>query len=404
MKEPLLIASACLLALLASTGASLPYPILPPLFAGGEPSDLTHFLGLPPKLLLGVALMINPLGLLIGSATIGPLSDRFGRRRVLLVSVSGAAAGHAATAVALVLESYPLFLLSRFATGLLEGQGPVLRAMLVERLRGGIRNHALSWLNGSFNLGWLVGPVLAGLTVGLGTTVPFYLAAGTLLLGGTMVAAALRGETGGGGTEAWWIVARERHSFNLLRHDGLRTLFTVQLAYTCGVAAFYQFYPLWLVEVGDYDAPAIALVNVGLCGLMICGAAVAGRASRHHPLLRASWFAGIAAFAVAAVALGNLWVGLFGIFLFGVPHAFYSAVIQAWSADRFGEHGQGAVMGLLSTTFCLANILMAGAGALLTLVDTRIVLLLGALLGLWAGRRIGRWRRQGGPATQGGEA
>ena len=40
MKTVLLIASACLLGLLSTTGASLPYPILPPLFAGGSGYDV----------------------------------------------------------------------------------------------------------------------------------------------------------------------------------------------------------------------------------------------------------------------------------------------------------------------------------------------------------------------------
>ena len=75
----------------------------------------------------------------------------------------------------------------------------------------------------------------------------------------------------------WWTVAREKHAFNLLRHDGLRLLFVVQLAYTCGVTAFYEFYPLWLVEVGRYDTRAISLVNVGMCALMSFTAVFAGR-------------------------------------------------------------------------------------------------------------------------------
>ena len=79
--------------------------------------------------------------------------------------------------------------------------------------------------------------------------------------------------------------------------------------------------------------------------------------------------------------------------LFGMPHAFYNALIQVWAADRFGGHGQGAVMGLLSTTFCLANIVMAAVGAVLTLVDTRLVLVLGALMTAWSAARMRAWSR-----------
>ena len=148
MKNALLIATACLLGLLSTTGASLPYPILPPLFVTGAPDSLTHFLGLPPKLLFALALMVNPVGLLMGTAVLGSLSDRYGRRPLLLVTALGAAIGHVLTAWALASRSYPLFLIARFGTGLLEGHSAIVRAMLADRLQGPIRNHALSWLNG----------------------------------------------------------------------------------------------------------------------------------------------------------------------------------------------------------------------------------------------------------------
>ena len=143
MKNTLLIASACMLALLSTIGASLPYPILPPLFAPGTVNNLNHFLGLPPKLLFGIALTINPLGLMIGAALLGPLSDRYGRRPVLLSTALGAAAGHALTAWSLIIQSYPLFLFARFVTGLLEGNGAVARAMLADRLEGALAFESL---------------------------------------------------------------------------------------------------------------------------------------------------------------------------------------------------------------------------------------------------------------------
>jgi MFS family permease len=396
VKTALLIASACLLGLLSTTGASLPYPILPPLFAAGADNALTSFLGLPPKLLFGIALMINPLGLLIGSAVLGPVSDRLGRRRVLLITAIGAAVGHALTAAALVAQSYLLFLIARFVTGLLEGNGSIMRAMLAERLTGGLRNHALSWLNGAFHLGWLVGPLLAGFTIGAGITVPFYIAAGALLLGAGLAALALEHEPEQAGqqTGSWWTVARERHSLTLLRHMPLRTLFAVHFAYACGVAAFYEFFPMWLVDIGRYDTRQIAFVNMGMCALMTLAALFAGRASPREARRRASGHAAIAATAILAVGLGNLWIGLAAIVLFGLPHAYYNATLQGWSAEQFSAHGQGAVMGLLSTTFCLANIVMALVGGVLALVDTRLVLIVGGLLAAWAALAMRNWSTQ----------
>ncbi|SHH20868.1 MFS transporter [Massilia sp. CF038] len=400
MHTKLLIAAACLLGLFATIGASLPYPILPPLFASGASNGLNSFMGLPPKFLFGLALTINPLGLLIGNALLGPLSDRYGRRPMLLLTALGAAIGHAVTAGALLVESYPLFIVARFGTGLMEGNGAVARALLADKLEGDLRVRALSWLNGAFYMGWLAGPLLAGATLVFGITVPFWIACGALVLTAAMVALALPQEAPSKATSAWWQVARDQHAFNLLRHTELRMLFIVQLAYTCGVTAFYEFYPLWLVEVAGYGATGIAWLTAALCGLMTLTSLVAGRPSAIAPLRRAAWNATAVAATVALVAVGNVWVGIAAIVLFGIPNAFYNAVVPGWCAERFGSFGHGAVMGLLSTTFCLANILMALAGSVLTLLDTRLILLLGAALAAWAGWRLRGWRVQmAGPAA-----
>ncbi|HAV37572.1 MAG TPA: MFS transporter, partial [Massilia sp.] len=101
--------------------------------------------------------------------------------------------------------------------------------------------------------------------------------------------------------------------------------------------------------------------------------------------------AGLVAAAILAVGLGNLWIGLAAIMLFGLPHAYYNATMQGWAADQFAAHGQGAVMGLISTTFCLANIVMALAGGVLTLLDTRLVLIVGGLLAAWAALAMRDW-------------
>ena len=392
MKHRLLIGSTCLLALLSTIGASVAYPLLPPLFAGA-PNGLNAFLGLPPTLLFGLALMINPVGLLLGSAVLGPVSDSLGRRRMLLLTSIGAAAGHLATAYALSVQSYPLLIGARLFTGLLEGNGAILRALLAERLDGPLRKHALSWVNGAFHLGWLAGPLLSGLSSGYSVSLPFYIAAGGLLLGAVLAALALTTESTGAASHSWWTLATRHHALTLLRHPDLRTLFAVHFSYACGVAAFYEFFPFWLVKVGSRDAAGIAWVNMAMCAVMTRAALFAGRASAMEPRRRASLQAGCAALAILCVGVGSLNVGIAAIVVFGLPHAFYNATLQGWAADQFAGHGHGAVMGLLSTTFCLANIVMALAGALLALVDVRLVLVVGAGLAGHAALAMRRWSR-----------
>ena len=394
MPSALLILAACLVAFFSTVGAALPYPILPPLFAADAANNLNHFLGLPPKLLFGVALAINPLGLLIGSTLLGPLSDRYGRRPVLLVTAVGAAAGHAITAASLLAQSYPLFIVARFATGLMEGNGSVARALLADQLQGALRVRAFSWLNGALYMGWLAGPLLAGLTLHWGVTVPFWVAVVALLVTAVIVWLAVPRQNISTLTSSWWQVVQHQHALKLLKHTELRTLLAIQLAFTCGVTAFYEFYPLWLVEVSSFDAQGIAWTTAGLCAVMTLASIYAGRAVRQHPLRQAAWFAAVSAACIATVALSSPTVGLLAIVVFGIPNAFYNAVMPAWCSERYGHLGQGAVMGLLTTIFCLANILMALLGSVLTLIDTRLILLVGAGLSAWAAWRIRQWGQE----------
>jgi len=402
MPSALLILAACLVAFFSTVGAALPYPILPPLFAADAANNLNHFLGLPPKLLFGVALAINPLGLLIGSTLLGPLSDRYGRRPVLLITAVGAAAGHAITAVSLMTQSYPLFIVARFATGLMEGNGSVARALLADQLQGALRVRAFSWLNGALYMGWLAGPLLAGLTLHWGVTVPFWVAVVALLVTAAIAWVAVPRQSTSTLTSSWWQVVQHQHALKLLKHPELRTLLAIQLAFTCGVTAFYEFYPLWLVEVSRFDAQGIAWTTAGLCAVMTLASIYAGRVVRKNPLQQAAWFAALSAACIGAVALGSPTIGLWAIVVFGVPNACYNAVMPAWCAERYGHLGQGAVMGLLSTIFCLANILMAVLGSVLTLIDTRLILLVGAGLSAWAAWRIQHWSRETALALQPG--
>lgn len=377
--------AVCALALMSTAGVAMPYPILAPIFVGGPVDDFTHWLGLPPEFLMGLALAVNPLGILLGSMVIGPLSDRYGRRRVLSVTLSATLAGYLLSAWALGQRSYTLFLLARFVTGLTEGNVAVARALLADLHPRIDRTRGFAWLNACLYSGWLLGPLIGGLTLPLGEPVPFLLAALALL---PCMAVLVWGLPRGAPLSCQgglWAAVREQQALGLLRQDALlRRLFWLQLGFALGCNALYEFSPLWLVQQLDLDSRGIAWVTAGQCAAMTLASALAGRFggtghSGARRLRGAGRMALLAALGLLGLALLPGRVGLFVVMGLGVPVALYNALLPAWLSERFAAHGQGRVMGLLSTIFCLANVTIALGGGLLSLLSARWVMALGAL-------------------------
>ncbi|KAI8918765.1 major facilitator superfamily domain-containing protein [Entophlyctis helioformis] len=91
----------------------------------------------------------------ISSPVIGRLSDKYGRRNVLLISMVG-------NAVSMLLwifsASFPVFVLSRIVGGLTEGNVQMSIAMISDITTPAERSRALAWVGISFALGFTVGP------------------------------------------------------------------------------------------------------------------------------------------------------------------------------------------------------------------------------------------------------
>jgi len=378
-----ILAAICLLGLMSTVGVSMSYPILAPIFVDGPVDAFTHFAGLQPSVLMGIALAANPLGILIGSLYTGPLSDRHGRRLVLAVTLVATVVGHLLTAAALVARHYPLFVLARFATGLVESNTAVGRAMLADMHEQIDRTRAFAFFNAFLYAGWLLGPLLGGLTLPLGEPVPFVLAAAMTLPCVAILFVGLPAVSAAPASSA----PASRNLLGLLRSDRtLGLIVGLQLAYTLSLNTLYEFSPLWMLQNAGFGSRGIAFVTAGQCAVMTLTSVLAGRfgGGGAHPLRRASrhGLAAAACLALMAVLPGHL--GIFVIMAMGFPTAMYNAVMPAWMSERFAEHGQGRVMGLLSTIFCVANVIVALAGGWIALLSTRWIMALGGVAGVVA--------------------
>jgi DHA1 family tetracycline resistance protein-like MFS transporter len=129
---------------------------------------------------------------LIGAPLLGRLSDRYGRRPVLLASVAGTFAGFLllgfadpiGTALARVFNPQAanafvlgILFLSRMVDGLTGGNLSVAQAYISDVTDAENRSKGLGMIGAAFGLGFIIGPATGGLLSQWGYAVPAFLAA-----------------------------------------------------------------------------------------------------------------------------------------------------------------------------------------------------------------------------------
>ncbi len=111
---------------------------------------------------------------LVGALFLGQLSDRVGRRPVLLASLVGSALSLAAMGLA---NSLPLLLLSRILAGAFGGSITTAQAYIADVTAPADRTRAMGLLGASIGLGFIFGPAIGASLSGLGFSFAAFVAA-----------------------------------------------------------------------------------------------------------------------------------------------------------------------------------------------------------------------------------
>lgn len=155
-------------------GIGLMLPVLPAVVGelAGSPDLQSYWYG---------ALMVT-FGLVqfLSMPLLGALSDRFGRRPVLLLSIFGLGVSYLVTATT---QSLTILLLSRVVSGATSASFTVANAYVADITTPENRSKGFGAIGAAFGLGFIVGPMLGGLlTAGGDIRLPFWIAAGMALL------------------------------------------------------------------------------------------------------------------------------------------------------------------------------------------------------------------------------
>jgi DHA1 family tetracycline resistance protein-like MFS transporter len=145
-------------------GIGVLIPVIPQLL--GNPSS-TFFLLDPSQehlgfILLGMLSAIYPLAMFFASSILGALSDKYGRRPVLLISILGTSVGYFLFAFAILTKNIPLLFFSRLVDGLTGGNISTVQASITDQVDPKHRSKAFGLMGATFGAGFILGPFLGG--------------------------------------------------------------------------------------------------------------------------------------------------------------------------------------------------------------------------------------------------
>ncbi len=358
-------------------------------------------LGLTPAWVTFV-IALHSLFQFLGAPFLGRLSDRFGRRPVLIISMLGHAAAYLMLGFA---DSVIALVLSRMLSGFTAGNLATAYAYIVDVCAPEQRARGLARVSSAFALGYALGPMLGGLLVGdlpLATADlhrPAYLAAALSLLSFVTI--------------FFWLpeTHHPRHApssavqllptrTEILRKDStLLLMLTLSLTVIVCAAMRESLLALWAHDKHHFDAHLISLLftSNGL-GVAFMQFFVTGWVIQK--------FGEISIVRIGIVTYGLGWLILVlassfgwlivGILFGAIATALFGTSLQSLVAARAAGNTRGTVLGIYQSSSSLARFMGAAvSGSLYGQVGYDAPYIFGAvmmlpalLLTLWIARKL----------------
>jgi MFS transporter, DHA1 family, tetracycline resistance protein len=223
---------------------------------------------------------------MIGAPVLGRISDRYGRRPILLISLLGSFFGFVLLGVANALW---LLFASRILDGLTGGNVTVARAYITDVTSEKDRAKGMGIIGAAFGLGFIIGPAMGGLlSAGERYALPAFVAAGLTAL--NLVAVYLWLPESLGIERRAELAAREREALSLralhnaLSHPRVGPLLQIVFVFGLALATFEGVFSLYAQKhLGlASDQTGYMLAYIGLLVALVQGAAIGRLAARYQ--------------------------------------------------------------------------------------------------------------------------
>ncbi len=348
-------------------GYGILIPLGPLLFT--DPSSPSYILGsASPQtgyIIFGTLLAIYPLTQFIATPILGQLSDRFGRKPILNITLLGTAISYVTFAVAILTHNIPLLFISRGIDGITGSNIAISQAALADTSDPKNRSRAFGLMGAAIGAGVTLGPFIGGifagplLIPGLGYSTAFWFAALLSFLNVILIQFFFK-ET--------YKPIKSTDKINLTKSVGnivrafnlekMRPLFTTSLLYSIGFSFYAVSIAIYLNHRYGFTSPNIGSFYLYLGSWVIISQLLivrifAKRFSENH-ILRSSLFI-LSLCPLLIIGSAHWWILLFITPFFVASNSLTTTNIAALVSRSAGPTIQGEVLGINASVQALGQ-------------------------------------------------
>ena len=336
-------------------GYSLTITILTPMILNDSGDVLSSLpINWDRLIVLGVVLALYPLGQFFGAPVLGSLSDRFGRKPVLLISLMISTLGYAGFAYSLYIKNLPLFMLVSLFIGLSEANIVIAQSAIADISTAKNRTRMFAYINLSASGAFVIGPLAGGMLADPNNVSWFsydtpYWAVFFLLFFTTVLTFFIFRETRPEGSrrEVGYLQAFTNLA-TVFTARKLRIIYFINFLIYFAIFGFFRSFPMYIVEEYGMGVSQVALfiawnaVPVVIASMWIIGYLAKRYSSRTITVYSSIIFGISALIIIIPEPVSALWVTLF---LPGLALAVALPACTAMLSFMVVGEQQGSVLG-----------------------------------------------------------
>lgn len=304
---------------------------------------------------------------LIFSPILGRLSDKHGRRPVLLLSIIGTGIGFMIMGAATTLA---MLFVGRILDGITGGNISTAQAYVADVTTPEDRARGMGLFGAAFGLGFIFGPAIGGVLSQFGIGVPFYFAGGLAFANAILIYFFLP-ETVTPDHPARAFVTRSwRNTFRALANPQLSYVLVIYFLLIVAFSIMTTTFALFTQHRYDYDAlhNGYLFAYIGIISAVVQGVLIAKLVKRfREPRLVIAGALILTAALFVLPTFGPARGGTAGLLLllaaFSIGNSFATPSLTSLASKSVGAGEQGGVMGVTQSMASLARVvgpLLAG--------------------------------------------